>query len=161
MVHIFARTLNAAFSSASDLTTADWDQLERDCNEWNSTKPWTFTPLPDASSTNQRNEAFPMIWMLRPAYVAGNQHYCMAKIMLATCNPRTPKSGFGAFKARGDEEVRDPMGARRFSQVYTQESLGNHLAKHPHDLRISDQQRPCQRQLPCFPRPNGVRIPAP
>lgn len=104
MVHIFARVLNAAFRSTSEITIEEWDCFVLECNEWNSTKPWTFTPLLDSTSSSD-DGPFPMVWMLRAAHVVGLQYYCMAKIMLATCNPRIPKSGFGAFIARRNEEV--------------------------------------------------------
>jgi hypothetical protein len=129
MVYLFARILDAAFRSSSDITIEEWDQFALECEEWHSTKPWTFTPLLDSTS-NINDGPFPMVWMLRGAHVVGNQYYCMAKVMLATCNPRIPKFGFGAFTARRKEEVSDKSVV---TIQLTNKKIGGCFEKHPLD----------------------------
>ena len=73
MVYIFANILNAAFQPNIRLTPQAWDQLEGETEVWNSTRPWTFTPLLDATALSEVEGPFPALWMLRAPHVVGNQ----------------------------------------------------------------------------------------
>jgi hypothetical protein len=102
VVLIFAKILSVIFQ---ENTRVDWHSFKNELESWYDTKPDTFTPiiLP-LTEPGKEPDVFPSVWMLDSAQVVGMQNYYMARIVLATFDPRLPGTGFHSFRARKDME---------------------------------------------------------
>ncbi|RDW85299.1 hypothetical protein BP6252_02889 [Coleophoma cylindrospora] len=100
MVFLFARVLNYAFRSPTSSSQDTWSELSNDVEEWYATKPQFFAPLWSESRDEQSSSPFPCIIMMSPSQVNGMQHYCLARILLTTYDPKLSKLGFDTRKDR-------------------------------------------------------------
>ncbi|OCL03330.1 hypothetical protein AOQ84DRAFT_152074 [Glonium stellatum] len=104
IVFLFAKILNYAFKPVGVAPEESWSQLEEQVEAWNMTKPQYFSPLWVEHQPGERNYRFPDIMMLGASQVNGMQHYCLAKILLATYDPRLLKLGFDTRRLRKESE---------------------------------------------------------
>ncbi|KAF2147022.1 uncharacterized protein K452DRAFT_314269 [Aplosporella prunicola CBS 121167] len=99
MVFVFAKILNYACQQEEAPSKKKWQQLHEEVETWNRMKPWHFRPL-WARRPEGDTAPFPEVWMTLPAHVVGQQHYNMASILLATCDPQLSRLGFNGHKSR-------------------------------------------------------------
>lgn len=107
---------DALANSLQPSTAADWDRILNDLQSWYNLKPDSFEPTfyaePDEAAAVGRGghgrRVLPEMWFLHDSHIIGTIHYHLARIVLATSNPRTPKIGWNRAAAlrRVDREVR-------------------------------------------------------
>ncbi|RDW77873.1 hypothetical protein BP5796_05725 [Coleophoma crateriformis] len=105
MVFLFARVLNYAFRSPTSSSQDTWTELFNNVEEWYATKPQFFAPLWSENRNEQSSSPFPCIIMMSPSQVNGMQHYCLARILLATYDPKLSKLGFDTRRDRKLSEI--------------------------------------------------------
>ncbi|KAI5362001.1 hypothetical protein Slin15195_G056500 [Septoria linicola] len=81
MVLLLAKLLSVAFLDISDLPALA--NIRRHINEWDATKPHTFTPIYLRERHPSRGQFLPEIWMLAPSHAIGLQYYHIAQLVLA------------------------------------------------------------------------------
>ncbi|KAN0099556.1 hypothetical protein V8E51_013331 [Hyaloscypha variabilis] len=104
MVYLFARVLNFAFAPEGGSSKESWAELADEVEAWNATKPEHFAPLWLDLSPQRDGSPFPEILMLGGPQVHGMQSYCLAKILLATYDPRLLALGFEARSLQKESE---------------------------------------------------------
>ncbi|KFZ24404.1 hypothetical protein V502_01122 [Pseudogymnoascus sp. VKM F-4520 (FW-2644)] len=98
MVYLFARVLALAFSPNNEHLHDEWQYLDRSIEEWNASKPKTFSPMSLHRPALSNDRTFREIWMLNSFHVVGIQYYYLAKIFLKAYRPSASVFGFGACR---------------------------------------------------------------
>lgn len=110
MVVLCADVIRYCFGE-SDQPLATYTFLADSVAQWHSFKPVSFTPVyhHEADADN----VFPEMWFVDDDIVIGLDHYHIARILLASYNPRIPRLGPGravALRAM-DDEIRNHVRA--------------------------------------------------
>ncbi|MCJ1443744.1 MAG: hypothetical protein MMC23_004244 [Stictis urceolatum] len=107
IVLIFARILSVIFREGEKARReAEWRSMKEEVETWWREKPGSFEAIVLPREEGSDGESvFPNVWMLDSAQVVGMQNYYMARIVLATFDPRLPGTGFSSFRARKDTEA--------------------------------------------------------
>lgn len=102
MVFLVSRILSYALDPIKSTQPAWWGQLDAEVDAWYASKAWHFQPLwiEEPSHVKTAATAFPTVRLVRNGYVAGYQHYHMAKMLLAIFDPRLCSNGFETFRRR-------------------------------------------------------------
>ncbi|KKY35047.1 putative zn 2cys6 transcription factor [Diaporthe ampelina] len=102
MVYLCSRILSYALDPVKNTQTTWWDQMDAEVDAWHKSKPWHFQALwlEEPSQSAAAATAFPTVRLVRHGYVAGYQHYHMAKMLLAIFDPRLCSNGFATFRQR-------------------------------------------------------------
>ena len=77
MVFIFARILSLTSDDKKELHIEQWDALKRETDRWMSEKPTSFDAQFLVANESTEAQAFPEMWLLKPAHVTGMQYYHM------------------------------------------------------------------------------------
>jgi hypothetical protein len=104
MVYLFARVLALAYSPKNQQSNDEWEYLEASVEEWNTSKPKTFSPMSFQKPALSKDRAFREIWMLNSFHVVGIQYYYLAKIFLKAHKPSATVFGFRAYREHRDIE---------------------------------------------------------
>ncbi|KAK3623883.1 hypothetical protein LTR56_021339 [Elasticomyces elasticus] len=97
----------------SDQSQTTYAYLTDMVARWHDSKPPSFTPVFQRPANLEDGQIFPELWFVGDEVLVGLQHYHLARILLASHNPRIPRLGLGraaALKAM-DEEIRDHVRA--------------------------------------------------
>ncbi|EME49909.1 hypothetical protein DOTSEDRAFT_68653 [Dothistroma septosporum NZE10] len=105
MVVLCADTLRFCFSDGHH-TAVNYKYLEEQVQHWWTSKPSSFVPVYYREPEGE--EAFPEIWYVADEHATGIQHFHLARILLASHNPSTPRLGPGRASALRtmDNEIR-------------------------------------------------------
>jgi hypothetical protein len=90
ILYICSKILSHVFDPLRNTHAERWYHLDAQVDTWYSTKPWHFKPLwmEESSHGPDAATAFPTVRLASHAYVAGLQHYHLAKMLLAMFDPR-------------------------------------------------------------------------
>lgn len=108
IVLIFAEILNSLFDTDDSSREERWHELQQAAESWLLSKPDTFAAILSSSleeTSVAEGPDFPEIWMLQPAHVIGLQYYHLARILLASSDPRKSRLGFTGMRSWRDTEV--------------------------------------------------------
>ncbi|KAH7132468.1 hypothetical protein B0J11DRAFT_228002 [Dendryphion nanum] len=99
----FATILHHVFESheGHSLTREKWAELDGDVEEWERTKPWTFTALhiePDAG--NSFDGTWPLLPCAHGVVAVGLQYYHLCKILLTVYSPHASLVGLAGVRSR-------------------------------------------------------------
>ncbi|KAF2702880.1 hypothetical protein K504DRAFT_520871, partial [Pleomassaria siparia CBS 279.74] len=87
--------------STSSLTREKWAELDADIDEWERTKPWTFSALyvdPDAGK--DFDGSWPDLPTAQGVVAVGLQYYHLCKILLTIYSPHASLVGLSGVRAR-------------------------------------------------------------
>ncbi|KAI8935875.1 hypothetical protein NX059_007390 [Plenodomus lindquistii] len=102
IIFLFATILQAVFEDTSTgISREKWKNLNDDVDEWDRTKPWTFSPLfiePDAGV--KFTGSWPELPCAQGVVAVGLQYYHLAKIILTIYSPNTLLVGLAGVRAR-------------------------------------------------------------
>jgi hypothetical protein len=100
----FATILQHVFEDSPEctsLTRDKWAELDADVDEWERTKPWTFTALfVDPSAGKEFNGTWPVLPTAQGVVAVGMQYYHLCKILLSIYSPHTSLVGLAGVRAR-------------------------------------------------------------
>ncbi|KAF2827758.1 hypothetical protein CC86DRAFT_454551 [Ophiobolus disseminans] len=105
IIFMFATILQAVFEDvhmeANNLSKEKWRELDGDVNEWERTKPWTFTPLHIEDDAGEKfNGTWPKLPCAQGVVAVGLQYYHLCKIILTIYSPNTSLVGLAGVRAR-------------------------------------------------------------
>ncbi|KAF2737838.1 hypothetical protein EJ04DRAFT_487423 [Polyplosphaeria fusca] len=103
IIFLFASVLKHVFndSGAGSLSKERWAELDADIEEWERTKPWTFTALyTDESAGKEFNGSWPALPTAQGVVAVGLQYYHLCKILLTIYSPNTSLIGLAGARAR-------------------------------------------------------------
>ncbi|KAI1458889.1 hypothetical protein F4805DRAFT_456283 [Annulohypoxylon moriforme] len=121
IIFCFANILKHVFENDTlgHLSQEKWTELNTEVDEWDNTKPWTFTPLAEDQFVDKNTELgraqwqgeWPELLTAHPAQAVGLQYYHLCKIMLTFYNPRAARIGLTSHRSRivTDAEIRKHM----------------------------------------------------
>ncbi|KAF2255270.1 hypothetical protein BU26DRAFT_417197, partial [Trematosphaeria pertusa] len=100
----FATVLQYVFDDvdgANSLTREKWAELDADAEEWQRTKPWTFSPLyPDPEAGTSFAGSWPDLPTAQGVVAVGLQYYHLCKILLTIYSPHASLVGLAGVRAR-------------------------------------------------------------
>ncbi|KAF2793774.1 hypothetical protein K505DRAFT_375122 [Melanomma pulvis-pyrius CBS 109.77] len=100
----FATILQHVFEDSpesSSLTRDKWAELDADVDEWERTKPWTFTALYiDPNAGKEFNGSWPVLPTAQGVVAVGLQYYHLCKILLSIYSPHASLVGLAGVRAR-------------------------------------------------------------
>ncbi|KAF2031745.1 hypothetical protein EK21DRAFT_62618, partial [Setomelanomma holmii] len=104
-IFLFATILQAVFEDdtmeANNLSKEKWKELEAEVDEWERTKPWTFSPLyMDADAGERFDGAWPQLPCAQGVVAVGLQYYHLCKIILTIYSPNASLVGLAGVRAR-------------------------------------------------------------
>jgi hypothetical protein len=105
IIFLFATVLQAVFednaTEANNLSRDKWKELGEDVDEWERTKPWSFTALnvePDAG--DKFTGPWPDLPCAQGVVAVGLQYYHLCKILLTIYSPNASLVGLAGVRAR-------------------------------------------------------------
>ena len=89
-----------------------------ECNDrWLATRPQSFEPMYYSAADPDGGDFFPRLWYVSDCHVTGVQHMDLARILLTSYNPHTPRLGPGSKHAVRVMEAEIKTIARRLCGV--------------------------------------------
>ncbi|KAH7402073.1 hypothetical protein DE146DRAFT_787802 [Phaeosphaeria sp. MPI-PUGE-AT-0046c] len=105
IIFVFATILQAVFevntTEANNLSKERWKELELEIDEWDRTKPWSFSPLfiePDVGE--KFAGAWPDLPCAQGVVAVGLQYYHLCRILLMIYSPNASLVGLAGVRAR-------------------------------------------------------------
>ena len=110
MVVLCADVIRYCFGDGEQ-SHATYTYLTDSVAQWHNYKPFSFTPVYHRPKGPEN--VIPELWYVQDEVVAGLHHYHLARILLASYNPRIPRLGPGRAVALRtmDDEIRDHVRA--------------------------------------------------
>ncbi|KAF2475054.1 uncharacterized protein BDR25DRAFT_384596 [Lindgomyces ingoldianus] len=102
-IFLFANVLKHVFEGreSSPLSRDKWAELDAEVNEWERTKPWTFTPLfTEERAGKEFNGSWPELPTAQGVVAVGLQYYHLCKILLSIYSPHASLVGLASVRAR-------------------------------------------------------------
>jgi hypothetical protein len=104
-IFLFATILQAVFENntteANNISKDRWKELDSDVDEWERTKPWTFTPLYMEPGAGEKfTGAWPDLPCAQGVVAVGLQYYHLCKILLTIYSPNASLVGLAGVRAR-------------------------------------------------------------
>ena len=103
---LFATILQTIFEESGEantnsLTKEKWTELHAEVDEWESTKPWTFTAFHVEPNAGERYAgAWPDLPCAQGVVAVGLQYYHLCKIILTIYSPNASLVGLAGVRAR-------------------------------------------------------------
>jgi hypothetical protein len=102
---LFATILQAVFedntTEANNLSKDKWKELDDEIEEWEHTKPWSFTALYVAPDAGEKFAgAWPDLPCAQGVVAVGLQYYHLCKILLTIYSPNASLVGLAGVRAR-------------------------------------------------------------
>ena len=105
-IFLFATILQTIFDESGEtntnsLTKEKWTELHDDVDEWERTKPWTFSALHIESNAGEKyNGSWPELPCAQGVVAVGLQYYHLCKIILTIYSPNASLVGLAGVRAR-------------------------------------------------------------
>ncbi|KAF2113150.1 hypothetical protein BDV96DRAFT_579825 [Lophiotrema nucula] len=103
IIFLFATVLQHVFvhNAVGSLSKDRWAELDTDVEEWNKTKPWTFSPLfVDEIAGKEFNGSWPSLPTAAGVVAVGLQYFHLCKILLTIYSPHASLVGLAGLRQR-------------------------------------------------------------
>lgn len=106
VIFLFGTILQTIFEESEEantnsLTKERWTELHAEVDEWERTKPWTFTALHVEPNAGEKfNGAWPQLSCAQGVVAVGLQYYHLSKIILTIYSPNASLVGLAGVRAR-------------------------------------------------------------
>lgn len=106
VIFLFATILQTIFEETGEpntnsLTKEKWNELHSEVDEWEHTKPWTFSALHIESNAGDRYDgSWPQLPCAQGVVAVGLQYYHLCKIILTIYSPNASLVGLAGVRAR-------------------------------------------------------------
>jgi hypothetical protein len=105
-IFLFATVLQTIFAESAEATTNSltrdkWEKLNAEVDEWNHTKPWSFSALHiEPGAGDKFAGAWPQLPCAQGVVAVGLQYYHLCKIILTIYSPNASLVGLAGVRAR-------------------------------------------------------------
>lgn len=102
IIFLFATVLQAVFEdTANGVGRERWQDLNDEIDDWNRTKPWTFSPFHSEPDAGEKfTGSWPELPCAQGVVAVGLQYYHLCKILLTIYSPNASLVGLAGVRAR-------------------------------------------------------------